>query len=531
MSATETLPAPPAERWTPSHNPWVIALVVTMATFMEVLDTSIANVALPHMAGSLSAGTDESAWVLSSYLVANAIILPISAWLATRYGRKRFYMTCVVLFGVSSFLCGLAPSLSWLVFFRVLQGLGGGGLAPSEQAILADTFPPQKRGMAFAIYGMAVVLAPAIGPTLGGYITDNFNWRWIFYINVPVAILSLILSSRFVEDPPFLKTMRERAGKVDYVGLGLIAIGLGSAQVVLDKGQRDDWFASNFILIFSICAVIGIIGAVIWEYYQENPVIDVHLFRNRNFFVSCVLMFMLGAALFGATVLLPQMVQTLMGYTAEQAGWVLSPGAVVIIILLPFVGKMVSKIDPRYMIAFGFVAAGIALLYMTEVNQDMDFKTIVMMRIYQMAGVAFLFVPIQTLCYVGIPMEKNNNISGMINLARNMGGSIGIAGLETILARRQQFHQSVLAAHTSQFDAPFQATLHSITAAMQNAGYDLATATQMAYTQIYGMVQGQAAWLAYIDTIYLYGLICLSVAPLAFLMQRPKKGGGPGAIH
>jgi MFS transporter, DHA2 family, multidrug resistance protein len=532
MSATEVLPAPPAARWVPKHNPWVIALVVTMATFMEVLDTSIANVALPHMAGSLSAGTDESTWVLSSYLVANAIILPISAWLATRFGRKRFYMTCVVLFGISSFLCGLAPSLSWLVFFRVLQGLGGGGLAPSEQAILADTFPPEKRGMAFAIYGMAVVLAPAIGPTLGGYITDNFDWRWIFYINVPVAIVSLILTSRLVEDPPFLKTMRERAGKVDYVGLGLIAVGLGSAQVVLDKGQREDWLASNFIVVFTILAVVGIIGTVIWEYYHTNPVIDVRLFKNRNFSVSCVLMFMLGAALFGATVLLPQMVQTLMGYTAEQAGWVLSPGAIVIIILLPFVGKFIGKIDARWMIAFGFLAAGIALLHMTEVNAEMDFKTIVMLRVYQMAGVAFLFVPIQTMTYVGIPMEKNNNISGMINLARNMGGSLGIAGLETVLARRQQFHQTMLSAHTSQLDGPFQSTLSALTKTMTQAGYDVATATQMAYAQIYGMMQAQASWLAYIDTIWLYALVCLAVVPLPFLMQKPKKSGaGPAALH
>ena len=532
MSATETLITPPAERWVPKHNPWVIALVVTMATFMEVLDTSIANVALPHMAGSLSAGTDESTWVLSSYLVANAVILPISAWLATRFGRKRFYMTCVVLFGISSFLCGLAPSLTWLVIFRVLQGLGGGGLAPSEQAILADTFPPQKRPMAFAIYGMAVVLAPAIGPTLGGYITDNFDWRWIFFINVPVAIVSLILTSRFVEDPPFLKTMRERAGKVDYMGLGLIAVGLGSAQVVLDKGQREDWFGSNFIVVFTILAVIGIIGAVIWEYYCENPVIDVRLFKNRNFAVACVLMFMLGAALFGATVLLPQMVQTLMGYTAEQAGWVLSPGALVIIVLLPFVGRLIGKIDARWMIAFGYLAAGIALLHMTEVNADMDFKTIVLLRVYQMAGVSFLFVPIQTMTYVGIPMEKNNNVSGMVNLARNMGGSLGIAGLETVLARRQQFHQTMLASHTSSLDAPFQSMLGGLTNTMTQAGYDLKTATDMAYAQIYGLVQGQAAWLAYIDTIWLYGLICLAVAPLAFLMQRPKKGGaGPGALH
>jgi DHA2 family multidrug resistance protein len=517
---------PAIQPWKPKHNPWVIAMVVTMATFMEVLDTSIANVALPHMAGSLSAGTDESTWVLSSYLVANAVILPISAWLATRFGRKRFYMTCVVLFGISSLLCGFAPSLSWLVFFRILQGLGGGGLAPSEQAILADTFPPAKRGMAFAIYGMAVVLAPAIGPTLGGYITDNFEWRWIFFINVPVAIISLMLTSRLVEDPPHARAQKN-PGRVDFVGLILVAVAVGAAQVVLDKGQREDWFSSPFILGFQIASTTCLITAIFWEYYHPNPIIDIRLFKNRNFAISCVLMFMLGAALFGATVLLPQLVQTLMGYTAEQAGFVLSPGAVVIILLLPFVGRIVSKIDPRYMIAFGFAAAGIGLLNMTHVNADMDMRTIIMLRVYQMAGVAFLFVPIQTMTYVGVPMEKNNNVSGMINLARNMGGSIGIAGLETILARRTQFHQGALAAHTSQFDVPFQTTLASLTRAFTQAGYDAVTAAQMAYTQIYQMMQGQAAWLAYIDTIWLYAFICLAVVPLPFLMRRPKRGAAP----
>ncbi len=498
-----------------------------MATFMEVLDTSIANVALPHIAGNLSAGTDESTWVLSSYLVANAVILPISAWLATRFGRKRFYITCVVLFGVSSLLCGLAPSLSWLVFFRVIQGLGGGGLAPSEQAILADTFPPHKRGMAFAIYGMAVVLAPAIGPTLGGYITDNFDWRWIFFINVPVAAVSLLLTSRLVEDPPHARA--RKPGQVDFVGLILIAVAVGAGQVVLDKGEREDWFASKFILGFQIASTTCLIAAIFWEYYHPHPIIDIRLFKNRNFTISCILMFMLGAALFGATVLLPQLVQTLMGYTAEQAGWVLSPGAVVIILLLPFVGRIVGKVDPRWLIAFGFAAAGIGLINMAQVNPEMDIRTIILLRVYQMTGVAFLFVPIQTMVYVGIPMEKNNNVSGMINLARNMGGSIGIAGLEAILARRTQFHQSSLSAHTSGFDKAFQSTFSALTQTLTRAGYDAATAAQMAYAQIYQMLQGQAAWLAYIDTIWIYAFLCLVVAPLAFLMKRPKKGAAPAA--
>jgi MFS transporter, DHA2 family, multidrug resistance protein len=533
MSASSTtLPAPPAAIWAPKHNPWAIALVVTMATFMEVLDTSIANVALPHIAGNLSASTDESAWILSSYLVANAVILPISAWLATRFGRKRFYMTCVVLFGLSSLACGFAPSLGWLVFFRVIQGLGGGGLAPSEQAILADTFPPQKRGMAFAIYGMAVVLAPAIGPTLGGYITDNFDWRWIFFINVPVAIVSLFLTSRLVEDPPHLKVMRERVGRVDYVGLLLIAVGVGAGQVVLDKGQREDWFSSNFILFFQVLSWVCLAVGVWWEFRVTNPVIDLRLFKNRNFTVSCVLMFMLGAALFGSTVLIPQLVQSLMGYTAEQAGMVLSPGAIVIIVLLPFVGKLINRVDPRYMIAGAFFIASIGLFRMAGISDQVDFRTIMMLRVYQMIGVAFLFVPIQTLTYVGIPMEKNNNVSGMINLARNAGGSIGIALLETILERRTQFHQSVLSSHTNGFNPEFQSRLDGMTRMFTASGYDAATAAQMAYAKLYGMMQAQASWLAYIDTIWIYAIACMAVVPLAFLMKRPKRAPGGGmAMH
>ncbi|MGH9559182.1 MAG: DHA2 family efflux MFS transporter permease subunit [Bryobacteraceae bacterium] len=525
-SATLDAPAPLAA-WKPKHNPWAVAMVVTLATFMEVLDTSIANVALPHIAGNLSAGVDESTWVLSSYLVANAVVLPISAWLATRFGRKRFYMTCVALFGVSSFLCGLAPTLSMLVFFRVLQGLGGGGLAPSEQAILADTFPPAKRGMAFAIYGMAVVVAPAIGPTLGGYITDNFDWRWIFFINVPVAVISLLLSSRMVEDPPHLKTMREKAGGIDYMGLGLIAIGVGAVQVVLDKGERSDWFSSNFILFFTILAVVCIVTALIWEFRHEHPVIDIRMFQNRNFSVSCVMMFMLGAALFAATVLLPQLVQTLMGYTAEQAGMVLSPGAVVVIILLPLVGRLISRIDARYLIAFGFLVSALGLYHLTGINLGIDFGSMVMMRVYQIAGIAFLFVPIQTMSYAGVPVEKNNNVSGMTNLARNMGGSLGISAAETLLSRRAQVHQSVLVAHATQFDPAFQSAISGITNTFTARGYDHATAIQTAYGNVYGMIQMHASMLAYLDAFEVFAFVCVLVVPLAFLMTKSK----PGTAH
>ncbi len=326
-------------RWRPSHNPWAVAMTVTMATFMEVLDTSIANVALPHIAGSLSAGQDESTWVLTSYLVSNAIILPISAWLSDRFGRKRFYMTCVLLFTISSLLCGLSTTLPMLIFFRVLQGAGGGGLGPSEQAILADTFPPEQRGMGFAMYGMAVVLAPAVGPTLGGWLTDNYSWHWIFFINVPIGLLSLFLSSRMVEDPPWIGDARERAkhSPVDYMGLGLIAVGLGALQVVLDKGQREDWFSSHFIQIFTTVCVVSLVGFIVWEWREPHPVLNLRLLKNRNFAVSNVLMFTLGWVLYGSTVLIPQFLQTVLGYTAELAGKALSPGGLVVMALMPVV--------------------------------------------------------------------------------------------------------------------------------------------------------------------------------------------------
>ncbi len=317
-----TAAAGAVQRWRPSHNQWAVAMTVTLATFMEVLDTSIANVALPHIAGSLSAGQDESTWVLTSYLVSNAIVLPISAWMSDRFGRKRFYMTCVLLFTISSLLCGFSTSLPMLIFFRILQGAGGGGLGPSEQAILADTFEPSQRGMGFAMYGMAVVLAPAVGPTLGGYITDNYSWHWIFFINVPVGILSLFLSSRMVEDPPWIKDSIERAKHtpVDYLGLSLIAVGLGSLQVVLDKGEREDWLASHFIQFFTVVTVVGLVAFVIWELREKNPVLNLRLFNNRNFSVSNLLMFTLGAVLYGSTVLIPQFLQTVMGYTAQLSG-------------------------------------------------------------------------------------------------------------------------------------------------------------------------------------------------------------------
>jgi MFS transporter, DHA2 family, multidrug resistance protein len=517
--------------WKPKYNPWIIALTVTLATFMEVLDTSIANVALPHIAGNLSTGVDESTWVLSSYMVANAVVLPVGAWLATWFGRKRFYMACVVMFGISSLLCGMAPSLGWLVFFRVLQGLGGGGLAPTEQAILADTFPPAKRGMAFAVYAMAVVMAPAVGPTLGGWVTDHYNWRWIFFINIPVVIVSLFLTSRLVEDPPYLKTQK-RDAKIDWVGLFLLATGIGAAQVVFDKGERENWFQSNFIVIFAGVAAVCIAISLVWEWYHENPVIDIHLFRNRNFSVSCIMMFMLGAALFGATVLLPQMLQTLMGYSAQDAGMVLSPGAFVIILMLPLIGKLVGKVDSRYLISIGFAGASLALFYMSStMSTDMDFSTAVKLRIYQMVFVAFLFVPIQTISYQGVPREKNNNVSGMTNLARNLGGSIGISAVGFILSRRGQFHQDRMSAHTGALDPEFQSRVTALAKTFQGGGMDGGMALQAAYGKIYGAMRAQSEMLGYLDALRVFAILCALMVPLAFLMKKAKPSGEAPPAH
>jgi DHA2 family multidrug resistance protein len=531
-AAAPQRPAYFATGWTNGHNPWVIALVVTMATFMEVLDTSIANVSLPHIAGNLSVSQDEGTWVLTSYLVSNAVVLPISGWIASKVGRKRFYMTCVMLFTTSSFLCGIAPSLGWLVFFRILQGLGGGGLGPSEQAILADTFPPAKRGMAFAVYGMAVVLAPAIGPTLGGFITDHFNWRWIFFINVPVGLLSLTLSQRVVSDPPHIVAGKAKAGGIDYIGLVLIAVGLGALEIVLDKGQEDEWFASSFILGSTIVAAVCLVSFVLWELRHKNPIVDVKLFKNPTFAVSNVMMLTLGVALFGSTVLLPQYLQIFMGYTAQQSGMALSPGGFVVILLLPFVGMMVSRVDTRYMIGFGFLALSSALFFMTKrIYGGIDFKTAVELRVIQSIGLPFLFIPINTLVYAGVPPEKNNAVSGIVNLSRNMGGDIGIAAVTTLIARRSQFHQSLLVSRTNSFDPSFTARLEGLAGNFQRAGASAIDATHRAMAVIYFQLQQQAATLAFLDAIKMLAVATGLMIPLLFLTKRPRAGGAPAGGH
>jgi DHA2 family multidrug resistance protein len=513
---------------TPAVNPWIIALVVTMATFMEVLDTSIANVSLPHIAGGLSAGVDESTWILTSYLVSNAIVLPMSGWFSNLMGRKRFYMLCVGIFTISSFLCGLAPNLGALIFFRVLQGLGGGGLQPSEQAILADTFPPAKRGMAFAIYGMAVVVAPAIGPTLGGFITDNYSWRWIFYINVPIGVISLLLTSRLISDPPYLNEGRKRRFSIDYIGIGLLAIGLGALQVVLDKGQRDDWFESHFILILTTIAVVALLTVIVWEWYHDHPIIDVRLFHDRSFATANVLMFTLGFVLWGTTLLIPLFVQTLMGYPAEQAGLVLMPGGLLIIALLPLVGRMLSRTDPRPMMCFGFCLLAAAMFYMSHFDLDIGFGTVVLARLIQGGGMAFLWVPINTVAYSYLPREKNNAASGLINLARNVGASMGISYVTTMLDRRAQFHQERLVSHLDPGNPAVQQMLQGTTNVLRAHGSSIPL--QQAYALLQFNVQRQASMLSYIDNFRILAIVSLCLIPLVFMVKKPRKGGGI-AVH
>ena len=509
--------------WNPGHNLWLIALTVTLATFMEVLDTSVANVALPHIAGGLAAGQDESSWVLTSYLVSNAIVLPLSGWLSSRFGRKRFYMSCVVLFTAGSFLCGIAPSLPLLIFFRILQGAGGGGLQPSEQAILADTFPPAKRGMAFAIYGMAVVVAPALGPTIGGWITDNYSWRWIFFMNIPVGILSVALTSLLVSDPPWLRGKKSAGIKVDYIGFGLLAIGLGALQVVLDKGEREDWFETHYIVILTVIAVICLISVYFWERYHEHPIIEVRLFSDRTFLMACVMLFIVGFILYATTLLLPQLAQTLMGYTAEMAGLMIMPGGFALMLMMPVAGFLLSKYDPRLMIAFGLFTLGVAMLFMAhQFSLDADFRTMMWARVFQTAGLAFLFIPINTAAYSYLPREKNNAASGLINLSRNIGASVGISFVTTMLTRRAQFHQTALTAHATAYSSQFNNTVQGMSQSFAASGP--IAAQHQAYGQLYGSILRQTSMIAYLDNFWLLGLSALVMIPFVFLMKRPPRG-------
>jgi DHA2 family multidrug resistance protein len=491
----------------PAVNPWLIAVVVSMATFMEVLDTSIANVALQHIAGGLAASLDESTWVLTSYLVSNAIILPVSGWLSTRIGRKKFYMICVGLFTISSFMCGIAPSLAFLLTARIFQGMGGGGLAPTEQAILTDTFPPEKRGQAFALYGIAVVVAPALGPALGGWITDNLSWRWIFFMNLPVGVLSLFLTHLLVPEQDTSKDDKSKK-RIDYLGFGLVALGLGCLQVVLDRGQIDDWFGSRLITAFAIVSGVSLAVLIIHELTVQDPVVDLALLKNRSFLISNVVMFLLGIVLFGTTQLIPQMTQDLFGYDATQAGLTLSPGGFVVFACMPLVGFLVNKIQPKYLIIFGFLSTGIALWLWTNLYTEVSFRILVEARCIQAVGLGFLFVPLNTIAYSGLPPGKSNDASALINLMRNLGGSVGISIVQTMLARRSQFHQARLVETITNGNPIYYQVTHG-------SGNGHATVSQ-----IFATITQQAEMLSFIDIFHVLSVAAFCSIPIVFFMKR-----------
>jgi DHA2 family multidrug resistance protein len=513
------------------QNPWLIAAIVSIATFMEVLDTSIANVALRHIAGSLSAGQDEATWVLSSYLISNAIVLPISGWLAQVIGRKRFYMSCVALFGLSSLLCALAPSLAFLIIARVLQGLGGGGLAPTEQSILADTFPPEQRGRAFAIYGVTVVVAPTMGPTLGGWLTDAYSWHWVFLINLPFACLSLFLVQTFLHEPKALeeerKQHRAKGLRIDGLGLGLIVVGLGSLQVVLDRGQQDDWFGSSFIVLFAVIATLSLLLLVAWEMTHPDPIVALPLLRERNFFAANVAMFVMGFTLFGTITLIPQLLQSNFGYDAMTAGLALTAGGFAALLMMPIAGILADKVDPRILVGFGLFEQAVTMWYASGLSPDAGFWDWSTARLLQAIGLPFVFVPITTIAYVGLPKGSNEQASPILNLMRNLGGSFGIAISQTLLAQRTQFHQARLIEHASDYEPSYREALRAITHMLIQQGRAAGDAARMAVAVFGQRMSFQASFLGYIDTFWLLGVATMLLLPIVFLLRKAPKNAKP----
>jgi DHA2 family multidrug resistance protein len=497
--------------------PWLIAPVVALAAFMEIMDISIANVALPHIAGALSSSQNESTWVLTSYLVTNAIVMPISGWLANTFGRKRLFVAAIAGFTVTSLLAGFAPNLPALIVLRALQGAAGGGLQPVGQAILSDSFPAEKRGMASAIYGIATVVAPTVGPTLGGWLTDSYNWRWIFLINVPIGIALILLVQSLIKEhgPP----RERRALSVDWLGLGLVALSLGSLQIVLDRGQDDDWFGSTLITTLMVTSAVAFVLLIYWELRHPRPMVEVRLMRSPDFAVTFFLMLMIGFMVFGSTFLIPAYAQQLMGYRAVDAGLVLTPGGLATIVLLPFVGRMINKVDTRLLIAVGLVLGGLSLLWMTDFYLEVSFGHMMWLRTVQMAALAFLFVPVNTLAFRDIPSEKTNNASALINLARNFGGSIGISFMSTLLTRRAQFHQSRLVEHMQNLNPAYPDFAHQVGNALGN-GSDAPTTL----ANIYQQVVQQATLLSYLDDFKILGVVFLALLPL-LLLVKPGKGG------
>lgn len=538
MGAVQALPRPARVPAKTQVNPWVVALTVTLATFMELLDTSIANVSLPHIAGGLGRSFDEVTWILTTYLVANAVVLPMSAWLSRVFGRKNYYMACVALFTITSLFCGLAPSLGVMLISRVLHGVGGGGLAPVEQAILIDTFPPAKRASAFALYTIAIVTAPAIGPVLGGWITDNYNWRWVFLINIPIGILSLYLTSRFVHDPPQFTEERNSARiggrlKIDTVGIALIALGSAALEILLDRGQIDDWFGSRFICWLFVIAIVCFAAAIYWELNTEDPIIELRLLRYPNFAIASTFYFVFGFGLFATTTMIPQILQSLYGYRAIDAGLVLGPGAFVITMLAPVSAQLVQRglIKPKFLLGLSLLTVSASMIYYSNLTLQTDYNHYALARVFQGLGYAFFFVPLSVIAYSQLKPNENNRASSLTNLFRNWGGSFGISFATTLSERRQSFHQSVMSANLPVSGAWLQESIRRTTNYLMQQGYSHADAVKAAYLNSYQQLDAQTRLLGFMDVFRAIAWITFAATPLVLLIRRFNISGKPSGGH
>jgi len=503
--------------WKPRHSPWLIAMGVMMATFMEVLDTSIANIALPHIAGSLSATPEEATWVLTSYLISNAIVLPTTGWLANHFGRKRVFLFCIAVFTLSSAMCGLAWSLPTLIMARILQGIGGGAMVPIAQAIMLESFPRSKRGAAMALFAQGVVVAPILGPTLGGWITDSYSWRWIFYINLPVGIFALFMAQWLVEDPPYIQ--RNKKATIDYIGFGLLILWLATMQILLDKGQEADWFGADWVRWFAVVSVLSFLGFVWWEFTTEHPLVDLRVFKNRNFAIGLVLMMTLGAILYGTTAQLPLFLQTLMGYPALQSGYALSPRGIAAFCATAVVGRIVGKVRSRWLLGFGFLLLTLSSFMLSRVNLQVAQINVIWPSVVNGIAISFIFVPLTIATMSQLHQQQLGNATGLYNLTRNLGGSIGIAFVTTMLARGAQQHQALMVGHLTATDRPFVQKLASVQQ-MLSQHADPVTATHQAYAAVYSLLDQQAHLWAYVDNFYIFGMASLVCLPLIFLFKR-----------
>jgi DHA2 family multidrug resistance protein len=512
----------------PAVNPWIVAISVMFGTFMEVLDTTVVNVSLPHIAGSLSVSVNEATWALTSYLVANAIVLPMTGWLANYFGRKRLLLGAVTGFTGASLLCGLAPSLSALIVFRIIQGATGGALQPLSQAVMLEAFPPADRGKAMAFWGLGIVVAPMLGPVIGGWLTDNLSWHWVFYINIPVGLASILMTRMFIFDPPYI---RKPSGGVDVWGIGFLALGIGSLQVVLDQGQQKDWFSSSRITVLTIISVVTLTAFVIYELRTPNPIVRLRVLKNRTFASGVMMMTILGFVLYGSLVLLPIFLQTLLGYPALQAGIAMAPRGLGSFLAMPLVGIIIARLDPRKLLALGIIGSSLTLMDLGQLNLNAGYWDIFWPQLLQGAALALLFVPLTTAAMDPIPKEEMGNATSIFNLMRNIGGSMGIAGATTLLERSTQAHVNVLGAHVNPYNPQAQQMFENMRAALMARGADMATATKQAYAALWGLVQRQASMLAFSQTFWALAVLFLAALPLLLLMKRPAKGGAAAPMH